>query len=383
MRIMQLASGLLVNGAVLQCLALTRALAARGHDVYLACRPGAWIESQVKDSDITVIRSELRRWPAPDARELAVQAEAHGIELLHTHQSRAHVCGLFVRWHSGIPCIATAHSRHLKPHWCLNDFVIANSQATFDFHHRWNFVPRVRMRVVNYLLELDRFEREPAESGNALRREWGCQVEDRIVGVIGDIIPRKGHLHLVRAWPQIVAAVPQARLMFIGAEKEPAYAARIREAIKALGVGDSVHFAGYKTEMPAVMQAIDLCVSSAVEEALGLTIPEAMSARKAVVATRVGGMPENVWPNETGFLVPPAKPAAMAAAIIQLLADDRRRLEFGQSGWRRVREKYDPASQIREVENIYEHVMAAKRRARMLAQRPLARRTWGLIESRV
>lgn len=362
MRIMHFVSGMLVNGAVLQCLALTRSLAAHGHEVVLACRSGAWIGDQVAGSNITVFRSDLRRWPLSDARELAKIAQSSGIELIHTHQSRAHVCGLLVRWRTGIPCVATAHSRHLQPHWCLNDFVIANSQATFDFEHRWNLVPCARMRVVNCLLELDRFESEPAESGTRLRQAWGCTKEHRVAGVIGDVIPRKGQLHLVRAWPQVMQAVPQARLVIIGAEKDSDYAARVRTAIETLGVTDSIRFAGYHTEMPAVMQAIDICVSAAVEEALGLTVPEAMAARRAVVATQVGGVPENVWHGETGLLVPRARPVPMARAIAQLLSDDDRRHQFGEQGSYRVREKYDPASQIREVEAIYNQVVARKRK---------------------
>ncbi len=358
---MQLVSGMLVNGAVLQCLALTRALASRGHQVVLACRPGAWIGDQVAGTNVTVVRSHLRRWPLSDARQLAEIAHAHGTDLIHTHQSRAHACGLLVRWRSGIPCVATAHSRHIQPHWCLNDFVIANSQATFDFQHRWNLVPRGRMRVVNYLLELDRFENEPAESGRQLRQAWGCTERHRVAGVIGDIIPRKGQLHVVRAWPQVVRAVPHARLVFIGAEKDPTYTARLRSELETLGVADSIRFAGYHTDMSAVMQAIDLCVSSAVEEALGLTIPEAMAARRSVVATQVGGVPENVWHGETGLLVPPARHVPMAEAITQLLSDDVRRHQFAEQGWRRVRQKYDPASQIGEIEAVYDQVVAGKR----------------------
>lgn len=361
MRIMHLVSGMLVNGAVLQCLALCRALAARGHEVMLACRPDSWIGDQLAQSDISVVRSNLRRWPLSDARQLAKLAQSHGIELLHTHQSRAHVCGLLVRWFSGIPCVATAHARHVQPHWCLNDFVIANSQATYDFQRRWNLVSSRKMSVVNYLLELDQFACEPKESGDRLRTEWGFDQRHRVAGLIGDLIPRKGQLNLVRAWPRVLRSVPNARLVFVGLEKDPEYVALIRSTIETLGIGDSIHFAGYHTDMPAVMQAIDLCVSSAVEEALGLTVPEAMAARRAVVATRVGGVPENIWHGETGLLVPRARPAEIAQAIVQLLSNDARREEFGQRGWLRVHDKYDAQHQIVETEDIYKRLVARSR----------------------
>jgi glycosyltransferase involved in cell wall biosynthesis len=368
MRIMQLNSGMLVNGAVLQCLALTRALAARGHEMSLVCRPGSWIGEQLAGSDVEVIHSSLRRWPLADARQLADLARDHGVEILHSHQSRAHAFGLLVRWRSGIPAVATAHARHIQPHWCLNDFVIANSRATYEFQNLWNLVPRRRMRVVHYLLDLDRLTSSGPEMRESLRRSWNCDARQLVVGVIGDIIPRKGQLDVVRAWPRIVRSVPAARLVFVGSEKVPAYAARVRATIERLGIGESVLFAGFHQDVAPVMNALDLCVSAAVEEALGLTVPEAMAAGKAVVATEVGGVPENIWHGETGLLVPPACPAALAEAIIEILSDDARRIEFGRLGLNRVREKYDPARQVREVETIYEWVAARRRVSRRRIQ---------------
>jgi glycosyltransferase involved in cell wall biosynthesis len=104
------------------------------------------------------------------------------------------------------------------------------------------------------------------------------------------------------------------------------------------------------------MQSLDVCVSAALEEALGLTIPEAMAAGRAVVATKVGGVPENIEDGQTGILVPPADPAALADALIRILSDDAWRRACGQRGWHQVREKYDANRQLEQVEAIYGRV---------------------------
>jgi glycosyltransferase involved in cell wall biosynthesis len=101
------------------------------------------------------------------------------------------------------------------------------------------------------------------------------------------------------------------------------------------------------------MHALDVCVSSAVEEALGLTIPEAMAAARPVVATRVGGVAENVLPDETGLLVPAANPRLLASALIRALSNEPWRQACGVRGRDFVRQKYDPRRQLQEIETIY------------------------------
>lgn len=350
---MQLVSGLTTNGAVLQCLAVARALDARGHEVTLVCRPGAWIAEQVAGTGIRVVANQLRRWPLSDLKDLAGIVRQTRVQVLHTHQSRAHLSGVLLKWLTGVPCVATAHARHVQPHWFFNDFVIANSQATFDFQRRWNLISPRRMRVVHYLLDLGKYSQLSPEGRDQIRQEWRLTPANLAVGVIGDIIPRKAQLDLVHAWPFVLKQQPTAQLLMIGAEKDAAYAACVREAIGRMGLDSRISILGYRTDIPAVMSGLDLCVSAAREEALGLTIPEAMAARLAVVATNVGGVPENVWPGETGLLVPKADPHAMAAAICELLAEPDRRREWGENGRRRVLEKYNFQLQMEELEQIY------------------------------
>lgn len=369
MRIMQILSGKGVNGAVLQCLALSRALAERGHDVTLACRPGSWLSQQPLPRNMRRVCSSLSRWNLAEIHQMAERARGWGIDILHTHQTRAHVFGLLLRWLTGRPCVATAHALHVQLHWPFNDYVIANSQATFRFHQRWNRVPGRRMEVVNYLLDQSQDSGDSTDAHLHFRSEWGVDTDCPLAGLIGDVIPRKGQLHAVRAWARVKQSLPHSKLAFIGHPKDRQYVQQVRDEAVRLGVADSIVWAGYHPNIPAVMGALDLCVSAAVEEALGLTVLEAMAARRAVVAASVGGITENVWHGETGLLVPPADPIALGQAISQLLSDAPRRLRCGELGWQRVREKYDTQRQLEQVESIYGRLDRRRRESERQARR--------------
>jgi glycosyltransferase involved in cell wall biosynthesis len=353
MRIMQIVSGMGVNGAVLQCRALSLALGERGHAVTLVCRPGSWSSCQPPAAGLRTVTCELRRWPLGDLRRVAALARDSRAELVHTHQSRAHLFGVLLRCLTGIPCVATAHARHFQPHWRFNDFVIANSQATYRYHRRWNLVPGRRIQVVHYLLDPERFSEPRQVERQRMRDAWNVGPQGLVAGIIGEVIPRKGHLYAVRAWPEVAAALPRAKLVFVGHASDERYRQRVCGEARRLAIADRIVWAGYQSDIPAVMQALDVCVSAAVEEPLGLTIPEAMASSRAVVATRVGGAPENVVPDETGLLVPPANPRQLAAALTDILTRDAWRQACGLRGRDFVRRKYNPHRQLLQLESIY------------------------------
>jgi glycosyltransferase involved in cell wall biosynthesis len=356
MHIMQIVSGMGVNGAVLHCMHLACELAKRGHQVTLLCRQGSWSSQQQLPDGGRIVCCDLRRWPLDDLTQATKLVHRDHIDVLHTHQSRASFFGILLHWMARIPCVSTAHSRHLQPYWRFNDFVIANSEATYRFHRRWNLVPRRRIEVVHYVLDLERFTNVPASAREQLRQEWKIDGHSPVAAIIGDVIPRKAHLCAVRAWREVTVAIPDSRLLFVGEEKDARYVKLVKAEAKKLGVENKILWTGYRRDIPAVMQALDVCLSAAREESFGLTIPEAMAAGRAVVATNVGGVPENLRHGETGLLVPPGNPAALAQALIQALADTEWRKACGQRARRQVLEQYDGRRQLQQIETIYEQV---------------------------
>jgi glycosyltransferase involved in cell wall biosynthesis len=380
---MELISGTQPNGAVLQCIALIRELAARNHELTLVCRPGAWIKDRLADVPIEIIESDLHRWPGDELRRLAGIVADRRIQVLHSHMSRGHSFGVMLHWYSRTPIVATAHCRRVHPQWRCNDFVIANSQATLQFNRRWNFVSRCCSDVIPYLIDLQAFADDGGCDRAALRADWGLSDDQPLIGVVGDVSPRKGHWYLVRALPRILAAVPTARLVIVG-RALPDYRAKVMAEAHRLRVADSILWTGYRDDIPRVMRTIDVCVSAALEEALGLTMPESLAAGRPVVATRVGGLPENIEPGRSGLLVPPAQPAAMADAVIRLLRDSDLRSAMGAAGREYMFQKYDTPRDVARTEQIFAGVISAARQQRRYEQPAMVGNlgAWSALEVR-
>ena len=311
MNILEIVSGAEVNGAVVHCLLLTRSLAARGHRVTLLCRENAFIANQLAQSDVEILTSDMHRFPFDELRRLAGLCQERRIDIIHTHMTRAHNFGVCLRHFCKIPCVATAHSHIVQPHWMFNDHVVAVSEATRRFQRVKNFVRENRIETVHGFMDYPRFAQVSSEARSRVRREWGMAETSPLLGIIGDIIPRKGQLHMVRALPQILSSFPEARLAIVGEPKRGnEYFQKTHSEAARLGVMDRILWTGHRNDIPDVMAALDIYVLASLDEMFPVAVLEAMAAQRAIVATKVGGVPECVENNQTALLIPPEDPQA-------------------------------------------------------------------------
>lgn len=359
MNILEIVSGAEVNGAVIHCMLLARGLAKRGHRVTLLCRPNAFIAQQLAHDDIEIIPSDMHRLPLDELKRIAQECKRREIEVIHTHMTRAHNFGVCLRGMTRIPCVATAHSHIVQPHWIFNDHVVAVSDATRCFQRRRNFVRQNRIETVHGFMDYSRFASVPVEAGLAIRSEWNVPPSAPLLGIIGDIIPRKGQLFLVRAYAMIRRQFPNARLVVVGEPKRGTeYYERARAESEKLGVGADIIWAGHRNDIPQVMSALDVYVLASLDEMFPVAVLEAMAAGRAIVATRVGGVPECITHGSTGLLVAPTDHEALANAIVQLLGDPDSRMEMGQRASGVARTEFSVESQTPRMEEVFERVIS-------------------------
>jgi len=363
MNIMEIVSGTGVNGAISHCLLLSDQLLRRGNNVMLVCDPRSWIAAQAAPRGIEIVPSDLHRLPTDELRRVATVVRHREVEVVHTHMSRAHFFGVLLRWFAGVPSVATAHSRHFQPHWMLNDYVIAVSEATRRYHRKLNLVRSQRIETIPTFIESPRAAAIRCDARARARRSLGVDDSACLIGSIGIVLRRKGAIHLVRAMPEVLAAVPNARLALVGEAGPTNYVSEVKSAAEASGVAGQVVWAGHRGDVDEIMAALDLFVLPSLEESFPLAILEAMEAALPVVATAVGGIPECVLPGETGILVPPADSHALAEAIIALLPDPARRRRFGEAGRRRVRENFSIDSQVPRIEDILGRAASRRRKS--------------------
>jgi len=213
------------------------------------------------------------------------------------------------------------------------DRLIAVSRSIVDkLEHEGRMSDRVRM--IHNGVDLSRYDAQ--EACCTLPEEYGFAPGSPMVGVVGRLEPEKGQATLIDAWPLVLAAVPEARLLVVG---EGSCRDALEGQAETLGLlgdacqGDScvgtrharpnatVVFTGRREDVPAVTAALDVAVLPSYREAQGLVILEAMALSRPVVASDVGGIPEMITDGVTGLLVPAHDPLALAAAIVRLLRD--------------------------------------------------------------
>jgi len=204
----------------------------------------------------------------------------------------------------------------------------AYCRSAIERHYR---VPPSRVRLVPEGIDLARWRRvaaaEPRSSDGAT------------ILCVARQYPRKHVADLLRALPAVRRAIPRARAVIAG--DGPEHAALLALAAE-LGLGDAVSFTGAlpDDELARLYRHADVFCLPSVQEGFGIVFLEAMANGLPVVAARAAAIPEVVPDGRAGVLVHPADSAALAAALVGLLGDERWRAELGAAGHEHV-QQYD------------------------------------------
>jgi len=362
MHIMQICSGKDLNGAVYSTMLLARELSRHGQRVSMVCHPGSWMAEELADSSIEVVLSDMHRWPVDELRRVATLIRERDVDVIHTHLSRAHFFGVLLRLFSGIPCVATAHCCHFQPHWMLNNYVIAVSEATRRYHRLVNFVSRKRIETIYDFVDEDDLETVTEEAKSQVRRSLGVADDDFVMTAVGSLIPRKGLVHVIRALPRMLQDIPTARFAVIGGCPVNEHTTALKSEAKKLNVSDNVIWAGQRDDVLPILAASNVCVHPALDEPLGRVVLEAMAVGVQVVASRTGGIRESVLRNKTGILVTPGNSAEIAKAVIAVDRDQALRNRLTTTASRRLEEVFSTKAHIARTMDVM-HRVTAKRRA--------------------
>ena len=211
-------------------------------------------------------------------------------------------------------------------------------------------IPRTRTVTVHEGIDLSRVAAAPPA---ALHQELWLPHEAPLVGNVAALVPHKGQRHLVDAAARVLPEHPDARFIIAG---EGELRASLEQQIRQHHLEKHVMLVGFRADVLSLHKAFDVFAMSSVTEGLGTSLLDAMACGKPVVATTVGGIPEVVVHEETGLLVPPRDPAAMAAALVRLLADSGLRQQMGEAGLARVRTHFSAETMVKNTLRVYQQV---------------------------
>lgn len=285
-------------------------------------------------------------------------------ELVHIHSRRgADLWGLLVARMAGVPVVLTRRVDNPEPGWWARwkygqcAAVIAISEGIREVLIREG-VPAGRISVVPSAVNPQAYS-GPCERPY-LERELGPLGDGPLIGVIAQLIERKGHRELLDALSRVREDAPGTRVLLLG--QGPLEGA-LRSEASRMGVTDMVRFCGYRTDLDRILPCLDLVVHPARMEGLGVALLEAGAAGVPILATRAGGIPEVVRDGINGVLVPPWDPAALAAALRALLRDPTRRRALGEAGRQRVQERFSPDAMVRGNVAVYRSVLGTETRS--------------------
>jgi glycosyltransferase involved in cell wall biosynthesis len=291
------------------------------------------------------------------------------VSILHAHGAKAGLVGRLAAVSARTPVVFfTVHNSVFYAEWpaykkgflALAEKALARYTCriiTVSEALRQELIAREGLKpehVVTVYNGINPEEFQVAEPREALRRRLGLPVEAPLVGTVTRLVPQKGLCYLIEA-----AALfpPEERPVFVVVGDGP-LRAELRELADKSGVSSRFVLAGVRRDVPLILGALDLLVLPSVTEGLGLILLEAMAASLPVVATAVGGVPEVVLDGETGVLVPPGDPAALARAIADLLRVPERARRLGAAGRERVARLFTVERMVGQISALYQEALA-------------------------
>ncbi len=296
-------------------------------------------------------------------REMMIEER---IAVLHAHDFYSGALGVTAARLAGVRALAA--QRHLRlsdrrvHEWGtkyihkLANRLLVNAEGIRDYILRTGAVAPGKIVVIHNGLDAPADPQALRERRRAeLLAELGLAADARIIGSVARLEAVKGHRYLLEAAARVMRSDARARLVLVGDGS-------LRDAIRAqaerLGIGARTRLLGERKDSAQLAAAFDVAVLASLSEGLPNAVLEAMAVGVPVVATAVGGAPELIEDGETGFLVPPADPEAMAERIEYALTHAAPTALIAMRGRRFVIERFGMERMVAAVERLYDEMIA-------------------------
>jgi glycosyltransferase involved in cell wall biosynthesis len=290
------------------------------------------------------------------------------IDVLHAHKFGSNVWGTTIGRLAGVPVII-AHE-HTWSYQGQSLRRLVDREVVARAAHVMLAVSREDRRRMIEIEHIDpsrvRFvpngiPSKPLSDGADVRAELGIPPGAPVIGSVGSFRRQKALHFLIECAALLKAEFPDLRVLIVGTGQEEA---KIRSLIRKHHLGRAVDLLGHRSDVPDVLAAFDVAVSTSDWEGSPLAVMEYMAAGKPVVATRVGGVPDLVTHGAEGLLVERADVEGLARSIAELLRDPMRRAAMGALGRRRQQLEFDIDVMVRRLEMLYEELFRVTDRAR-------------------
>jgi len=359
MRLLLVADSLDVGGAEWHVVNLASALAEQGHRITLACTVEGVLAPLAEQAGISVrplLHHLVKRRQSPRyAWKLAKLVRQSQFDLVHAHMYASALASAYALLGTSIPLVITEHSQAnwrsqyacRCSQWSYSQarHIIAVSREIRRRLIEQEGVPSDRISVImNALLPVSEQHRGiqpdlPAALCNGL-----------LVGVAARLQPEKGVAYFLEAAAHVLQFLPEVHFLVMG---DGPQRKELQAYVEQPGVQEHVHFLGFRLDARAIIGLLDVLVVPSLSEGTPLVTLEAMSAGVPVVASAVGGIPEQVRHQSEGILVPPGDALALGEAVLHLLQNPTWMQQLGEAGRQRALSRFSFTTMLQETENVY------------------------------
>jgi glycosyltransferase involved in cell wall biosynthesis len=303
-------------------------------------------------------------------KKIAALNPASAPLIVHTHSSKAGILGRWAAWWMSIPIII--HSIHgfgfhdYQPTLIRNLFIflekftalvttkfIAVSAANWQKGVGISLFPPEKAVVIRSGIDIARVQ-NPRVSRTEFRKSLDIPETAPVVAMIACLKPQKAPLDFIRVCAHVAREIPHAYFLVVG---DGELREAVEHEIKDRKLQHRLYLLGWRTDIPEILNAIDVLVLTSRWEGLPRVFPEAMAAGVPVVATRVDGAPEAIKDGVNGFLFAPGDVTGIAHQTIALIKNPLQRRSMGRQGSQMV-EEFAIERMVQQQESLYDMLLA-------------------------
>ena len=365
-RILHTESSLGLGGQEYRILSEAKSMGLRGHQVVIAAPEKSQLARLAKQEGILceAIPVGMSGWGRLVPVFLKLIGK-HKIQIIHTHGSQdSWTASLAGRLSSYRPVIVrTRHKstpvsvsfRHDVLYRFLPHAVTTTGEAVRQQLLEQNRLNPHEVFSIPTGVDIQRFQAGPTNV--EFKRALGIQAGQPVVGTVSFLRPEKGMDVLIDAMWLLKKEFPQVCCLIVGAGQERQ---KLLEQIRRQQLEGTVVFTGFREDIPELLKVMDVFVLPSLEEGLPQSLLQALATERAVVASSVGGVPEVILNGETGLLVSPRDPGALAHQLEWLLRAPDQRKTMGQAGRQVIVRNYSVESMLTKTEELYSALWAKR-----------------------